>query len=94
MGYRRKVKKTVKKYATKRMAKRLGKKIIGKFIPGYNYYSTVDDVYWAGSATYRFLKRKQVKLVKDERDRLLDKAQRSKSGGHSRRKRYGIDDWY
>jgi len=94
MAYRRKVKKTVKKYATKRMAKRLGKKALGKLIPGYNVYSTADDLYWLGSATYRFLKRKQVKFVKDEADRLQDEARRSKSGGHSRRKRYGIDDWY
>ncbi len=94
MGYRRKVKKTFTKYATKRMAKRVGKKALGKLIPGYNVYSTADDLYWAGTATYQFLKRQQLSHVKDQRKQLDDKVRRSKSAGHSRRKRYGIDDYY
>ncbi len=94
MGFRKKVSKTVSKYATKRVAKRVGKKIVGKFIPGYNVYSTADDLYWAGTAAYQFLKRQQLNHVRDQLEMLDNKSRKSQSGGSSRRKRYGIDDWY
>jgi len=94
MGYRKKVKKTVAKYATKRVAKRVGKKVVGKLIPGYNVYSTADDAYWLGTTAYQFLKRQQLNHVRDQRNMLDNKSRKSQSGGSSRRKRYGIDDYY
>lgn len=89
----RKAKRTVKKYATKRTAKRLGKKVIGKFIPGYNAVSTVDDIMWLGNAAYRHLKPAQVKQTRRARDSAMDRA-RKRAVKQRGRKRYGVDDWW
>lgn len=89
-SYRKKAKRAFKKYGNKRVLKKMGKKVVGKFIPGYNVYSTADDVLWAGEKAYRFLKRKQMREInRSTKDRSPS---RKKSKG--RRKRYGIDDYY
>lgn len=95
-GSYKKAKKAVKKYANKRVAKRVGKRVIGKFIPGYNAYSTAQDVYWLGSRGYRVLKNRQMKNT----DKTVDAAKNRgsnkprSSGRGRRRRRYGIDDYY
>jgi len=91
MAFRRKAKKAFRKYATKRVAKRIGKKVVGKFIPGYNVYSTVDDVFWLGSKGYNLLKKHQLQ----KGDVMIDNNnQSSRLRSSGKRKRYGIDDWY
>ena len=94
MAFRRKAKKAFKKYATKRVAKRIGKKVVGKFIPGYNVVSTVDDAFWLGSKAYNLLKRNQ--LQKGDSTNFNNSEIRTKDSGRNsgRRRRYGIDDWY
>lgn len=95
MGYRKKVKKTVKKYANKRGLKRLGKRVIGKFIPGYNLYSTADDLFWVGNKVYNLLKADQAKMARRRRNEMMEEIRRKKAAAQSgRRKRYGIDDWW
>lgn len=93
MGYRKKAKRAVKKYANKRTAKRLGKKVVGRFIPGYNIVSTVDDIMWLGNAAYRHLKPRQVRATRRTRESAMDRA-RSRAEKQRGRKRYGIDDWW
>lgn len=92
-SYRKKARKIVRKAKKgKRLAKKIGKKIIGKSIPGYNVYSTADDVYWLGSKAYRFLKNRQSTETNRNKDRMGSNNSESMRGG--RRKRYGIDDYY
>ncbi len=99
-SYRKKARRTVrkaKKYARRggRLGKRLGKKLIGKAIPGYNVYSTADDILWAGNKVYRYLKNRQRVESNRSKQNLMDSIESSRSKqSRGRRKRYGIDDWY
>ena len=87
-----KAKKAVRKVASKRFAKRVGKKVAGKFVPGYNVYSTARDIHWAGNRAYVLLKRNQVKITDDSR--AIDDRPSSVGVKSRGRKRYGIDDWF
>ena len=93
MAFRRKAKKAFRKYATKRVAKRIGKKVAGKFVPGYNVYSTVDDAFWLGSKGYNLLKKHQLQKgdVNMNNNEMRSRITAVNSG---RKRRYGIDDWY
>ena len=96
-SYRKKARKTVRKakgYARKgkKLGKKIGKKIIGKAIPGYNVYSTADDILWAGEKAYRFLKNRQRIESNRHKERMGSNNSESNRGG--RKKRYGIDDYY
>lgn len=95
MGYRKRAQKTFRKHANKRGLKRLGKRVIGKFIPGYNLYSTADDIFWVGNKVYNYLKADQAKISRRRRKDMEDEIRRKKTAAKSgRRKRYGIDDYY
>lgn len=76
----------------KRLVKKIGKKLIGKAIPGYNVYSTADDILWAGEKAYRFLKNRQFKETDRSRKDSMEST-RAVNNNRSR-KRYGIDDYY
>ena len=95
-SYRKKARKIVRKAKKgKRLAKKIGKKIIGKAIPGYNVYSTADDILWAGEKAYRYLKNRQRIESNRHKDRMGSNNSESISRNRGgRRKRYGIDDYY
>jgi hypothetical protein len=90
-----KAKKAVSRYATRRVAKRVGKRVVGKFIPGYNVYSTARDIHWAGNRAYGMLKRNQLKMTdKAKTNSRISQDSPSMKRRRGSSRRYGIDDWF